>query len=59
MTCRAACVPGVNDVTATIYVELAAAGRWDDFRWLGQSQGLAAERIVLLWEHLRAPDADG
>jgi hypothetical protein len=39
---------------AAVYAELAEAGRWEDFRWLAESQGLARERIDALWTGLRA-----
>jgi hypothetical protein len=54
MTCRAACAPPMSKALATIYRELAEAGRWDDFRWLARSQGLTTERIAELWARLLA-----
>jgi len=54
MTCRAACAPPGSEGVAAVYAELAEAGRWEDFRWLAESQGLARERIDALWTGLRA-----
>jgi len=54
MTCRAACAPRGSEGVAAVYAELAEAGRWEDFRWLAESQGLARERIDALWTGLRA-----
>jgi hypothetical protein len=53
MTCRAACVPVGRESIVAVYVELAETGRWDDFRWLAESQGLTTQRIAELWEGLR------
>ena len=54
MTCRAACVPPGRGPLVAVYIELAETGRWDDFRWLAESQGLTTQRAVELWEGLRA-----
>ena len=54
MTCRVACAPPASEGIAAVYAELAEAGRWEDFRWLAESQGLARERIDLLWAGLLA-----
>lgn len=54
MTCRAACAPVGRESIVAVYVELAETGRWDDFRWLAESQGLTTQRAVELWEGLRA-----
>ncbi|HEX9822638.1 MAG TPA: hypothetical protein VGD07_23820, partial [Methylomirabilota bacterium] len=43
-----------SEGVAAVYAELAEAGRWEDFRWLAESQGLARERIDALWTGLRA-----
>jgi hypothetical protein len=62
MTCRVACAPRGSGGIAAVYAELAEAGRWEDFRWLAESQGLARERIDALWAGLlvrRRPCADG
>jgi hypothetical protein len=62
MTCRAACAPPGPEGLAAVYAELAEAGRWEDFRWLAASQGLARERIEALWTGLlgtRPACADG
>jgi hypothetical protein len=53
MTCRAACVPPGREPLVAVYIELAETGRWDDFRWLAESQGLTTQRAVELWEGLR------
>jgi len=42
------------DAIGAVYLELAETGRWEDFRWLAASQGLAGQRAVELWESLRA-----
>ena len=54
MTCRAARTPAGPEPVAAVYIELAEAGRWDDFRWLAESQGLTARCTVELWDELRA-----
>jgi hypothetical protein len=54
MTCRAACVPPWREPLVAVYIERAETGRWDDFRWLAESQGLTTQRAVELWEGLRA-----
>jgi len=53
MTCRAACMPMGREPIVAIYLELAETGRWEDFRWLAESQGLTRQRTVELWEGLR------
>jgi hypothetical protein len=54
MTCRAACAPPLPKPLASVFRELAEAGRWDDFRWLARSHGLTTERTAELWQHLLA-----
>jgi hypothetical protein len=54
MTCRVACGPQVPAALATVYRELAEAGRWSEFRWLARSQGVAVERIDELWNAMLA-----
>jgi hypothetical protein len=39
---------------AEIYLELARAGRRDDFRWFALSQGVAVEMVEDLWRDTRA-----
>jgi hypothetical protein len=46
-------VPVWRESIVAIYVELAETGRWDDFRWLAESQGLTTQQIAELWEGLR------
>lgn len=40
--------PGGSDTVAT-YLDLARAGRKDDFQWFGRSQGLPDDKIEELW----------
>jgi len=54
MACRVACGIPMSEALASIYHELAECERWDEFRWLARSQGVAADRVAELWERLRA-----
>jgi len=60
MSCRARRVSSI-DATAIEaltrsgpYLELARAGRRDDFAWLAQSQGVTADKIDELWQAVLA-----
>jgi hypothetical protein len=39
--------------SAEIYLELARAGRREDFRWFALSQGVGLERVDKLWQETR------
>ena len=36
--------------TGVVYLDLAAAGRKEDFVWFARSQGVSPDRIEALWE---------
>lgn len=58
MSCRWLCgrarppVPPPEEAAA--YVDLARAGRREDFRWLALSQGVPAEAVDDLWDRVLA-----
>ncbi len=58
MTCRVACGTPMPEALASVYRELAESGRWDEFRWLARSQGVAVDRIAELWEAMLAQGAE-
>lgn len=40
-----------------LLLDLAAAGREDDFRWLARSQGVPGEMVERLWRNLSTASA--
>jgi hypothetical protein len=47
-------MPVGREPIVAVYIELAETDRWDDFRWLAESQGLTEPSILELWDSLRA-----